>query len=307
MQNYIPWLVFGAVVTAIFIVDFFVLNRNAHEVRIRESILTTAAINLVAALFGGYVFLLKGREPMLQFFTGYLIEYSLSVDNLFVFLVLFTVFKVPDRYRHRVLFWGILFAIFARGLFIFGGVALVTRFHWTVYLLGAFLVYTGIKLFFRKEEEANIMENRFFRWLNRVIPLKKDICDECFTVRDGGKLYATPLLMCLLAIEIVDILFAFDSVPAILTVSRDPFIIFTSNLFAILGLRSLYFALSGVMGLFRFLNYGLAIILIFIGVKILLEDIWVMPIGIALGAVALVLAATVALSVLFPEKEGPGA
>ncbi|HOW51342.1 MAG TPA: TerC/Alx family metal homeostasis membrane protein [bacterium] len=303
MQSYVPWLVFGVVIGAIFVADFFFINRNAHEIRVKESILATLGINLVAGLFGIYVLFLKGHEPMLQFFTGYLIEYSLSVDNLFVFMVLFSLFNVPPQYRHRVLFWGILFAIFARGLFIFGGVTLVTRFHWTVYLLGAFLVYTGLKLFFRKEEESNIMDNRFFRWLNRVIPLKKDICDECFTVRDDGKLYATPLLMCLIAIEIIDILFAFDSVPAILTISRDPFIIFTSNLFAILGLRSLYFALSGVMGLFRFLHYGLAVILVFIGVKILIEDWWTMPIAVALGTVAAVLAITVTISLLLPEKK----
>jgi tellurite resistance protein TerC len=296
--------VFSVVMSAIFFVDFFFVNRSAHEIRIKESLLTTTAINLVAALFGLYVLLLKGHEPMLQFFTGYLIEYSLSVDNLFVFMVIFSLFKVPERYRHRVLFWGILMAIIMRMAFIFGGVALVNRFHWSIYLLGAFLIYTGIKLLFKKDDDdKQLMDGFFFRWLSRVIPMKKDICDECFTVRDGGKLFATPLLMCLIVINVVDILFAFDSVPAILTISRDPFIIFTSNIFAILGLRSLYFALSGVMSLFRFLHYGLAVILVFIGFKILLEDWWVMPIGIALGAVAVVLTATVALSLLFPEKE----
>ncbi len=304
MQSYIPWLVFSAVVCVIFFVDFFILNRNAHEIRIKESLLTTAAINLIAALFGLYILFIRGHEPMLQFFTGYLIEYSLSVDNLFVFMVIFSLFKVPNRYRHRVLFWGILMAIVMRMAFIFGGVALVTHFHWAIYLLGAFLVYTGIKLCFKKEDDnKQIMDGWFFRWLSRVIPMKKDICDDCFTVRDDGRLFATPLLMCLIVINVVDILFAFDSVPAILTISRDPFIIFTSNIFAILGLRSLYFALSGVMGLFRFLNYGLAAILVFIGVKILLEDWWVMPIGIALGTVATMLTVTVGLSILFPEKE----
>jgi len=303
MQAYLPWFIFGAIVCAVFFVDFFILNRNAHEIRVRESLLTTLAINLVTAVFGVYVFLLKGYEPMVQFFTGYLIEYSLSVDNLFVFLVLFSTFQIPARYRHRVLFWGILFAIVMRMVFIFGGVALVNRFHWTIYLLGAFLVYTGIRLFFKKEQdEKSVIDSFFFRRLSRVIPIRKDICDECFTVREAGKLHATPLLMCLIAIEITDILCAFDSVPAILTISRDPFVIFTSNLFAILGLRSLFFALSGIMNRFRFLNYGLALILVFIGVKILLEDIWVMPVALALGTVAAILAATVVLSLLLSDK-----
>lgn len=304
LSTYAPWAVFGAIVLAIFVVDFFFINRNAHEIRVRESLIVTVAINLVVVLFAFYVRSLKGDEAMLQFFTGYVVEYALSVDNLFVFLVLFSLFKVPERYRHRVLFYGILFAIFARMAFIFLGVAVVNRFHWMLYLLGVFLVYTGIKLFFEKEDdERTVMEGWFFRRLCRIIPLKKELCEHCFFVRDGGKWFATPLFMCLLAVEMSDILFAFDSVPAILTISRDPFIIYTSNLFAILGLRSLFFALSGALRYFRFLNYGLAVILSFIGVKILVEEWWRVPIGLALGFVGLVLGATVILSLLFPARK----
>jgi len=304
MSFYIPWIVFGAVVATVFIVDFFFVNRTPHHISIRESLLMTAAIVAVALLFGGYVYLIRGPEAMSLFFTGYLIEYALSVDNLFVFIVLFSLFKVPPLYRHRVLFWGILFAIVTRGAFIFCGIAIVSRFHWMLYLLGAFLIYTGIKLFFHREQDdaASIMDSWLFRSVRRVVPCTRDIASKSFFVRDGARRCATPLFMCLLAIEITDILFAIDSVPAIIVVSRDPFIVFTSNLFAVLGLRSLYFALSGAMVLFRFLNYGLAVILVFIGGKILLEGVWEMPTTISLAVVGAVLAICVAASLLFPAS-----
>ncbi len=305
MSFYIPWIVFGAVVATVFIVDFFFVNRTPHHISIRESLLMTAIIVAVAVLFGGYVYLIRGSEAMTLFFTGYLIEYALSVDNLFVFIVLFSLFKVPPLYRHRVLFWGILFAIITRGIFIFTGIAIVSRFHWVLYLLGAFLIYTGVKLLFhRSEEEAtSIMDNWFFQRLRRVIPCTRDIASEAFFVRDGKMFCATPLFVCLLAIEFTDILFAIDSVPAIIAVSQDPFIVFTSNLFAVLGLRSLYFALSGAMVLFRFLKYGLAAILVFIGGKILMEDFWEIPTSTSLAVVGAVLAICVIVSLLFPAPK----
>lgn len=304
MDGYIGWVVFGIVMFAILYIDLKIVNKDAHEIKVKEALKTTLAVIVVGVLFGLFVYWSRGSQAGLQFFAGYLIEYSLSVDNLFVFIIIFSIFKVPGIYRHRVLFWGILLAIVFRAIFIFAGVAIINSLHFVIYILGVFLIYTGIKLLFKKDDDdGNSIKDGFaFKLTKRFIPVTSDYHGESFFVRLDGKMVATPLFLCLVIINVVDIMFAFDSVPAILTISRDPFIVFTSNMFALLGLRSLYFALSGVMQLFHFLNYGLAAILTFIGVKIMLEDYYVIPISAALGVVAGVLAVSVILSVIFKKK-----
>jgi tellurite resistance protein TerC len=242
-----------------------------------------------------------GHEPAMKFLAGYLLEKSLSVDNLFVFLLIFSYFRVPAQYQHKILFWGIVGALIMRGIFIFLGVALVTRFHWVFYILGAFLIFTGIKLAFEKDKEIHPEKNPVLRLFRRFFPVTKELEGDKFFVKRAGRLYATPLLVVLLVVETTDVIFAVDSVPAILAITLDPFIVFSSNVFAILGLRALYFALSGIMQMFHHLHYGLSLILVFVGVKMLIGDFVKIPIGFALGFIALVLAVSIATSIRWPQ------
>ena len=281
--------------------DLTVFHRKAHTIKFKEAVAWSIFWISLAAIFAVIVYFWRGKATSLDFVTGYLIEESLSVDNLFVFLLIFKFFKVPGHFQHKVLFWGIIGALVMRFVFIFAGVALINRFHWIIYVFGAFLVYTGIKLFKQSDSDVQPEQNPVLKAFRKIMPVTKDYVGGKFFVRDKG-LYATPLFLVLLVIETTDVVFAADSIPAILAITRDPFIVYTSNVFAILGLRSLYFALAGMMELFHYLHYGLAVILTFIGIKMLISNFVHMPTAIALGVVAGVLAISVGASLIWPKK-----
>jgi len=295
------WIGFNVFVLVMLVLDLGLLNRRAHTVSFREALGWSAMWVGLAAAFSVVVYFWHGRPATLEFVTGYVIELSLSVDNLFVFLVIFRYFRVPAEHQHKVLFWGILGALVMRGAFIAAGVGLITRFHWIIYVFGAMLVYSGIKLLRQGDAEIHPESNPVLRLFRRFVPVTKDYEGDKFIVRHRG-LYATPLLLVLVVVETTDLLFAVDSIPAILAITRDAFIVYTSNVFAILGLRSMYFALAGLMEIFHYLHYGLSIVLIFVGVKMLASHYIDIPTWIALGVVLLVLGTSVAASVLFPQK-----
>ena len=296
------WIAFNSFVVVMLVLDLAVFHRKAHAVRFREAIGFSIMWIALAAIFAVGVYFWRGRTTALEFTTGYLVEESLSVDNLFVFLLIFRYFRVPGEYQHKVLFWGIVGALVMRGIFIVAGVALMQRFHWIIYLFGAFLVYTGIQLLRSGEKEIHPEQNPILRLFRRWVPVTKDYEGGRFLVRHKG-LYATPLLLVLIVVETTDVMFAADSIPAVLAISSDPFIVYTSNVFAILGLRSMYFALAGLMEAFHYLHYGLSIILMFIGVKMLLSGYYKIPTGIALAVVGGVLALSVILSLTIKPKK----
>ena len=283
------------------VLDLGVFHRRAHTVKFREALAWSAVWIALAVIFAVVVFFWHGRTSALEFVTGYVIELSLSVDNLFVFLLIFRFFHVPPVHQHKVLFWGILGALIMRAVFIVAGVGLIQRFHWIIYVFGAFLVYSGIKLFFQEEAEIHPEKNPVLRLFRRFVPVTKDYEGNKFFVRRAG-LYATPLFVVLLVVETTDLLFAVDSIPAILAITRDAFIVYTSNVFAIMGLRSMYFALAGMMEMFRYLHYGLSLVLVFVGANMLLSHYLEIPPPVALAAVAGVLAISVIASVANPKK-----
>jgi tellurite resistance protein TerC len=295
------WILFNVFVIAMLVLDLGLLNRPGHRIGYREALVWSGVWIALAGLFAILELFWHGHVPALQFVTGYVIELSLSVDNLFVFLVIFRYFKVPDEQQHRVLFWGILGALIMRGVFILAGVTLIRRFEWITYLFGAFLVYSGFKLMRQGETEIHPEKNPVLRLFRKAFPVTKDYVGGKFFVRRAG-LYATPLFIVLLVIETTDVLFAVDSIPAVLAITLNAFIVYTSNVFAILGLRSMYFALAGMMEVFDYLHYGLSVVLIFIGAKMLLAHYIEIPTMWALAIVLLVLAASVIASVLRPKK-----
>ncbi len=300
------WAVFNLFVVIMLVVDLKVFHRHAHEVSIREALLWSAFWIVLSLLFNVGIYLFEGSEVALQFFTGYIIEKSLSVDNLFVFLVIFSYFKVPPKYQHTVLFWGIIGALVMRGLLIFIGVTLIQQFHWILYIFGAFLLFTGIKMAFQDDTVDIHPENNIFvRVLRRFFPVTAGYHEGKFFVKAEKKRYATLLFVVIIVVETTDLVFALDSIPAVFAISRDPFIVYTSNVFAILGLRALYFALAGLLDLFHYLKLGLSIVLAFIGVKMLIEGFYEMPITIALGVVAGVLTLSIVASLLFPKEKPP--
>jgi tellurite resistance protein TerC len=309
-----PWWYAGftALVLAALVLDLGLFHRKAAAVSIREAGAWTAAWVSLALLFGLGVLWHFGAEPGLEFFTGYLIEEALSVDNLFVFLVIFSFFAVPPEYQHRVLFWGILGAMVMRGVFIFAGAALISTFHWIMYFFGAFLILTGAKLLFQKEEGVDPQKNPVLRVFRRLFRAVADYREARFFVKEGGKWFATPLLFVLVTIETTDVVFATDSIPAIFGITDDPFIVYTSNIFAILGLRSLFFVLSGMMGKFHYLKYGLSLILTLIGAKMIFSEIVhvseeqkTIVTAASLGAVAGILALSVVFSLLHKPPPPP--
>ncbi|MGH9564901.1 MAG: TerC family protein, partial [Candidatus Angelobacter sp.] len=272
----------------------------------KQAILSSAVWIVLALAFAIFIHQWLGAAKALEFVTGYLIEEALSVDNLFVFILLFAYFKVPPEQERTVLFWGIIGALIMRGVFILAGVALVQRFHWIMYLFGAFLLYSGFKLLGEGgDEQVDPSRNPVLRLTRRFVPLTDSYEGHFFFVRRAGRTLATPLFVVLLVIETTDILFATDSIPAILAISRDPFIVYTSNVFAILGLRSLFFALSGLMKIFHYLNYGLAVVLMFIGAKMLISAKYELPTWAALAVIAGVLGISILASVLFPKNAQP--
>ncbi|MFN6944615.1 MAG: TerC family protein [Cytophagaceae bacterium] len=300
------WVGFNAFVIAMLVLDLFVLHRNSHVVKLKEALWWSAFWISLAIVFNIVVYFWKGSEAAVSFLTGYLIEESLSVDNLFVFILIFKYFRVPEEYQRKVLFWGIIGALVLRGLFILVGVSLIQQFSFTIYILGAFLVYTGIKMAFSSDKEINPDKNPLIRFSNRYLRTTKEFVGDKFFVKKNNLWHATPLFIVVLVIETTDVVFAVDSIPAILAVTNDAFIVYTSNVFALLGLRSLYFALSGIMQLFHYLNYGLAIILSFIGMKLLTESFFHIDMLVALMVVAGILGGSIVLSILFPKKGDNG-
>ncbi len=282
------------------VLDLGVFHRRTHVVKFREALLWSAMWIALAAMFAVIVYFWHGRGPALEFVTGYVIELSLSVDNLFVFLLIFRYFQVPTVHQHKVLFWGILGALIMRAVFILAGVGLIRQFHWIIYIFGALLVYSGIKLFRQENAEIHPEKNPLLRLFRRWIPVTKDYEEAKFFVRRPG-LYATPLFIVLLVVETTDVLFAVDSIPAILAITLDAFIVYTSNVFAILGLRSMYFALAGMMELFHYLHYGLSLVLIFVGGKMLVSHYYQIPTELALGIVAGILIVSVVASMVHPR------
>ncbi len=297
------WAVFAVVVLGMLALDLGVFQKTSHEVRFKEAITWTGVWIALALLFGLGVGLALGPQAGVSFVTAYLIEKSLSIDNVFVFALIFGYFAVPAAHQHRVLFWGVFGALVFRALFIAGGIALLEAFHWTVYVFGAILLITAIRLVFEKDKEIHPEKNPLLKLFRRFVPVTENYEGGHFWVRRGGRWWATPLFVALLLIELTDILFAVDSVPAVLAVSRDPFIVYTSNVFAILGLRALYFALAGVLKLFHHLHYGLALILAFVAMKLLLSGVVVVPTVVSLGVIALVLAGSIGASLLWPKQE----
>lgn len=292
------WVGFVAFILAMLALDLGVLNRKAHEISLREAAVWSAVWIGLALLFNAVLFFWQGSGVALEFFTAYLIEKSLSVDNIFVFVVIFASFGVPAAYQHRVLFWGILGALVMRGALIALGITLLSLFDWVLYVFGVFLVITGVRLAFRREQTIHPNKNPLVRLAQRILPVTDSYEGTRFFVRRSGQLAATPLLLVLILIESTDLLFALDSIPAVLAITVDPFIVYTSNVFAILGLRSLYFLLARSVQRFRYLNVGLAAILAFVGVKMLLHDIVHIPISVSLGGIAAILVVTIAASLV---------
>jgi tellurite resistance protein TerC len=304
MQNHalLFWILFNAFVVVLLLLDLGVFHRRARAIGFREAVISSSVWIALALAFAVLVYFWQGRTRALEFTTGYLVEESLSVDNLFVFLLIFRYFRVPQNYQYKVLYWGIIGALIMRGIFILAGVTLIQRFHWVTYVMGAFLLYVGVRLALQGETEVHPERNPILRMVRRFIPVTHEYVSDRFFVRRGG-LYATPLFAVLLVVESTDVAFAVDSIPAVLGITRDPFIVYTSNVFAILGLRSLYFALAGLIDLFHYLPYGLSLVLAFIGAKMLLSGFYSIPTEVALGVVVAVLAVSIVLSLIFPPKE----
>ena len=299
------WIVFGFIIITVLTIDLGVLNRRAHKIALKEALAWSGVWISIALVFNVFVYFQFGKVKALEFLTAYVIEYSLSVDNIFVFILIFSFFSVKPQYQHKILFWGILGALIMRAIFIFAGVALINRFHWIVIIFGGFLLISGIKMLFQKEEVAVEPEkNGLVRLFRRFLPVSDSLHGDALFIRQDKKLFATPLFLVLLVIESTDLIFAVDSIPAVLAISKDTFIVFTSNIFAILGLRSLYFAVSGVMGLFRYLKVGLAIVLSFVGLKMLASYFHIeIPILFSLAIIISVLLVSIIASVIIKKKE----
>lgn len=299
------WIGFNVFVLAMLALDLGVFHRKTHVVTFRESMTWTVVWITLALIFNLGVWHYAGSTKALEFFTGYVIEKSLSVDNVFVFALLFSYFAVPAKYQHKVLFWGILGALGMRAAMIAAGSALLAKFAWIIYVFGAFLILTGLKMIFKREEEIHPERNPVVRAFKKLMPVTSDYRGESFFVRENGVRMATPLFVVLLLVEISDVIFAVDSIPAIFAVTTDPFIVYTSNVFAILGLRSLYFALAGVMDKFHYLKIGLGVVLTFVGVKMILaHTTWKLDTLVSLGVIVLILGTSVVLSLLRPKATG---
>lgn len=300
--NFWLWTGFNAFVVLMLFLDLAVFHRKSHSVKIKEALIGTSVWISLALIFNYGIYHFQGEVKALEFLTGYLIEYSLSVDNIFVFIMIFSYFNVPQKYRHTVLFWGILGAVVMRALFIFGGLALLDRFHGIIYVFAAFLVFTGIRMLVQDEEKIDPEKNPVVRLFKRMMPVTQEYHGSKFFTKIDGKRFATPLFVVVIMVEVSDLIFAVDSIPAVLAITQDPFIVYTSNVFAILGLRSLYFALDGLHKLFRYLKYGLSLILIFVGVKMFLADIYPISILYSLLIVAGILIISVAASLIIQHE-----
>lgn len=297
------WVLFNLFVLLMLALDLGVFHRKIHSVSVKEALTWTFVWIFLALVFNVGIYYWKGQQQALEFFTGYLVEKALSVDNIFVFIMIFSYFQIPSQYQHKVLFWGILGALIMRVIFIFAGVALIEKFHFTIYIFGAILIFTGIKMFNHNKTKIDPDKNPVIRFFKKFIPVTSGLHGDKFFVNVEGKKFATPLFLVLILIETTDLIFAVDSIPAILAITQDQFIVYTSNVFAILGLRSLYFALAGIIHRFWLLSYGLAIVLIFVGLKMLLIDFYKIPIQWSLIFIASIIATSVALSFKITQKK----
>jgi tellurite resistance protein TerC len=300
------WVGFNAFVLLMLAVDLFVFHKEAHEIAPAEAAAWSVVWVALALMFGAAIYVLMGPTAGLEYFAGYLIEKALSVDNIFVFVLIFSFFRVPPRYQHRVLFWGILGALVMRGAIIAAGAYLIQQFHWVLYVFGAFLIFTGVRMATHREHDVEPESNPVLGIVRRLLPVTATYRGQKFFVREevNGKLglVATPLFIVLVLVETTDLIFAVDSIPAIFAVTQEPFIVYTSNVFAILGLRALYFLLAGVIHRFHYLRLGLSVVLVFVGVKMLAVDVFHIPIGVSLGIIVLVLAATIVASLLWSQR-----
>ncbi len=290
------WILFNAFVLLMLALDLGVFNRKANEISLKEALTWTFVWIFLAMVFNVIIFYWRGQQQALEFFTGYLVEKALSVDNIFVFIMIFSYFQIPSKYQHKVLFWGILGALIMRVIFIFAGVALIEKFHFTIYLFGALLIYTGYKMFYHNNATIEPDKNPVIKVFKKFMPVTPQLHEDKFFVKLDGKRFATPLFLVLILIETTDLIFAVDSIPAILAITQDQFIVYTSNVFAILGLRSLYFALAGVVHRFWLLSYGLAIVLVFVGIKMILIDVYKIPIEWSLVFIATIITGSIILS-----------
>lgn len=296
------WILFVSAIVLFLLLDLGVFHKDNKAVSVKSAFIWTLFWLIMASFFAGGVFYFMGSAKGLEFVTGYLLEQSLSIDNIFVFVMLFKRFKIPAKYQYRVLYWGVFGALVMRAIMILLGIELLNQFAWMIYVFGAFLVYTGIKMLFSMPSEEDIAEDKILKFLRKHFRISKENHEEKFFVREENKLYLTPLFLTLILIEITDLVFAVDSIPAILAITRDPFIVYTSNCFAILGLRSLYFVLAKMIDQFKLLHYGLGIVLAFVGTKMILSHYVDLPIWFTLGFIVVVLAGSVLLSLLQREK-----
>ena len=296
------WIAFSLVVMVMLALDLGVFHRKVHQVSHREALVWSAVWVALSLAFNAVIYFTEGGDKGLEFLTGYVIEKALSVDNIFIFVVLFGTFAVPKMLQHRVLFWGVIGALLLRGIMIGLGTALIERFHWILYIFGAILVITGIKMIVGRDDDPHPEKNPVYRFVARLVPSTPEYEGKKFFTRRNGRLLATPLFLVLIAVEVTDLIFAVDSIPAIFAVTTDPFIVYSSNVFAILGLRSMYFVLAGVIEKFRFLKIGLAMILNFVGGKMLIAGVYKVPVLVSLGVIVLILAVAVLASVYSPQK-----
>lgn len=302
--NVFFWIGFHILIFSLLALDLGIFNKKAHKIEVREALTWTGVWVSLAMLFNVFVLIEFGRQNALEFFTAYIIEYSLSVDNIFVFILIFTYFSIQPEYQHKILLWGILGALVMRGIFIITGITLISKFHWIILVFGGFLVITGVKMIFQNNTAVDPEKNTFLRISRKIFRVTDTLRGNRLFVKENGKLYATPLFMVLLVIESSDLIFAVDSIPAVLAISKESFIVYTSNIFAILGLRSLYFAISGIMGYFRFLKIGLAFILTFVGVKMLLSFFRIeIPILLSLAVIIGILLISVMASLLLKSNK----
>jgi len=300
------WAGFNLFILAMLALDLGVFHRKSHEVSVKEAVVWSAVWVTLALLFNNGLYFFRGPDPAIEFFTGYLIEKSLSVDNIFVIALIFSYFAVPAVYQHRVLLWGILGALVMRAVFILVGSALLAAFHWILYVFGAFLLFTGVKMALMRDTEIHPEQNPVILLVRRLVPVTASYQEGHFFVRQAGRWAATPLFLVLAVVETTDLVFAVDSIPAIFAVTQDPFIVYTSNVFAILGLRSLYFLLAGVMGKFRYLKLGLSAVLVFVGIKMMLVDLYKIPSPVSLAVIAALLAVAIVASLVKSRREERG-
>ncbi len=302
-ESTILWGGFNLFVLGMLALDLGIFHRRAHVVKVREALIWTAVWITLSMAFNLFVYHYLGKEKALEFFTAYLIEKSLSIDNIFVMIMIFGYFQVPQEYQHKVLFWGILGALVMRVIFILAGIELIHKFHWLIYVFGGFLVFTGIRMVSSGDQNLHPEQNPLMKLARRIFPVTEKFEEDKFFIKRSGKLWATPLFLVVVLIEGTDLIFAVDSIPAILAISDDSFIVYTSNVFAILGLRSLYFALAGIEKYFQYLKYGLAAVLVFVGIKMCLTDIYKIPVEISLIVIVFILTIAMLASVIFRKPE----